>query len=87
MPTEPLIAWLGEHLFHLGTPAQLGIVCSGLALPLWRTAPAQLAPEDRLELLLEHLVASKQVEAFARGLLTDALRRKTVTRSLSGHPG
>ena len=80
MPTEPLIAWLGEHLFHLGTPAQLGIVCSGLALPLWRTAPAQLAPEDRLELLLEHLVASKQVEAFARGLLADETLGAEATR-------
>ena len=80
MPLEPLIAWLGEHLFHLGTPAQLGIVCSGLALELWRTAPAQLAPEDRLELLLEHLVASKQVVAFARGLLRDETLGAEATR-------
>jgi hypothetical protein len=55
MQTDSLLSWLADHLVSLCSQAQLGIVCSGLALELWQIAPAQLDPSERIELLLEHL--------------------------------
>lgn len=71
MQIEPLIAWLSEHLLHICSPAQLGIVCAGLDLTLWQIAPAQLDPHERVELLLEHLIEHKLLLELAEGILHD----------------
>lgn len=71
MQIEPLIAWLSEHLLSLCSPAQLGVICAGLDVPLWQVAPAQLDPHERIELLLEHLIEHKQLTELAAGLLRD----------------
>jgi len=71
MSREGLMAWFGEHLSHVCSQAQLGVVCAGLGIDLWQVAPGQLAPEERIDLLLEHLIETRQLSAFGRALLSD----------------
>lgn len=80
MTTSALLQWFTEYLTQLASPAQLGIVCSGLALEMWRIAPAQLQPADRAELLLEYLVDHKRLFDFAEGLLRDETLAEEATR-------
>lgn len=80
MSTSSLLPWLGEHLLHICTPAQLGIVCAGMALELWKVAPVQLKPTERVDLLLEHLLANKRLEEFAATLLRDDTHRDEAVR-------
>ncbi len=84
MQTDTLLSWLADHLVSLCSQAQLGIVCSGLALELWQIAPAQLDPSERIELLLEHLAQTKLVPDFATGILRDeTLSEEAIRRGLA----
>lgn len=80
MSQQSLVPWLGEHLLHLCSPAQLGIVCAELAIELWKVAPAQLQPAERVDLLIEHLIATKRLEPFAAALLRDENHRDEALR-------
>src|SRR5262245_62988770 len=66
-------SWLHAHLESVAAvaPGALGIVCAELGIDLHHVAPAHLPLDGRVALLLEHLVHTGSVPAFARALLHD----------------